>query len=365
MSVSSSRPGGCPCASNPTDHPIKAPVGAGGKNVSSDVKVIQQMLNALTPIEGGPDIMLVEDGICGPKTQAAISKYQKKVLGWSDGRVDTAGPTIKRLMGYIIDSPTVPYGKLGAPASGAPMAGAPGGSANAANATAGADSIAVAHVCMRVLAPSLQTLRWKLTRTTPAMMGLLNKHFANGKEKITNNEIGHVNKILGGVMHYLERFNAFGIMPVQNVILYDSAPAGNVIAHTVRGGNKLSTKQVQIYVDNGKVSKNPGQSIWLTSLFDDQPTYEKHWTVLHEFCHFVGDRDGFFTNVDDYGYAFEKHFLKINKFKKLHNAESLSMFFLEYCIGTQALCNLPRTSSVKAHFDVFPKVTPSGQLVMS
>lgn len=87
------------------------------------------MLNGLKPIEGGPDIMLVEGGLKGPKKQAAITKYQKKSLGWADGRIDVAGPTIKKLVNYIVDSPTVPYGKLGAPANSAPGAGSePGGS---------------------------------------------------------------------------------------------------------------------------------------------------------------------------------------------------------------------------------------------
>ena len=363
MSVTASTPGGCPTCGQPTETPIKAPVGTGGKNINSDVKIIQQMLNALKPIEGGPNVMLAEDGLIGPKTQAAITKYQKKALGWTDGRIDVAGPTIKALMGYIIDSPTVPYGKLGAPASSSPSAGTPGGSAP--SSTLGADSIAVAHVCLRVMEPRLHTLRWKLTRATPAMMGLLNKHFSTGKDQFVNGDIAQVQKILSDVHFYLARFNAFGIMPVENVILYDPAPAGQVIARTVRGGAKMSTKQVQIYVDKGVVSKNPGQSIWLTSLFADQPAHEKHWTVLHEFCHFVGDRDGYFTNVDDYGYAFESNFLTMNKFKKLHNAESLSLFFLEYCIGTQALSGLPRLKTVKAHFDAFPKVVQGGDLVMS
>ena len=106
MSVAASTPGGCPTCGQPTEAPIKASVGTGGKNINADVKIIQQMLNALKPIEGGPNVMLAEDGLIGPKTQAAITKYQKKALGWTDGRIDVAGPTIKALMGYLIDSPT-------------------------------------------------------------------------------------------------------------------------------------------------------------------------------------------------------------------------------------------------------------------
>jgi hypothetical protein len=347
-----------------TDHPIAAAVGAGGGNSHGDVKTIQQLLNAVPPSAGGPSKILAEDGRIGPKTQEAIAKYQQQVLGWSDGRIDPHGPTIGKLTQYIVGTPTVPYGKLGAPQSGSPGAAAP--SPGATPSTLGADSIAVARICMRVLAPRLNLLRWKLTHQFPPMMALLNKHFAHHKEKVIGADVAHIQKILAGIDRYIARFNAFGILPVDNVILFSPAPAGNTIAWTVRGGDKMSTSQIQIYVDKGVASKNPGQSIWLTSLFADQPSHEKHWTVLHEFCHFVGPRDGFSTEIDDNAYAFESNFLSLSKFKRLHNAESLSLFFLECCLGTDAIARLPRLKSVLTHFNAFPKVVmPSGDVVMS
>jgi len=64
-----------------TDKPISGPVGAGhGKR--DDIKMVQRLLNALLPAEGGPPLILAEDGICGPKTQAAINKYQKFAVGF-------------------------------------------------------------------------------------------------------------------------------------------------------------------------------------------------------------------------------------------------------------------------------------------
>ena len=125
----------------------------------------------------------------------------------------------------------MPYSKLGATPSNSPSAGAPGG-------------IAVADICLRVMEPRLHTLRWK--RATPALIGLLNKHFTTGKDKFVNGDIAQVQQILSGVHFYQTRFNAFGIMPVEK------RNPGRVIARTVRGGAKVSTKQVQI-------------SIWLTA----------------------------------------------------------------------------------------------------
>jgi hypothetical protein len=356
---------GCPTGGKiVTDHPIAASVGTGGGNIRGDVKTIQQLLNAVPPLAGGPSKILLEDGLIGPKTQEAIAKYQKQVLGWSDGRIDPQGPTIGKLTQYIVGTPAVPYGKLGAPQSGSP--GAAASSPGPAPSTLGADSIAVARICMRVLEPRLNLLRWKLTHGYPTMMALLNKHFAHHKENVLDADVAHIQKILAGIHRYIARFNAFGILPLDNVILFSPAPAGNLIAWTVRGGDKMSTSQIQIYEDHGVVSKNPGQSIWLTSLFADQPSHEKHWTVLHEFCHFVGPRDGFFTAINDNAYAFESNFLSLSKFSRLHNAESLSLFFLECCLGTDAIARLPRLKSVLSHFNAFPKVVmPSGDIVMS
>jgi peptidoglycan hydrolase-like protein with peptidoglycan-binding domain len=365
MSVISRVDSGCPTLDEPiTDHAIAGSVGVGGANRRADVKTVQQLLNALSPLEGGPNFLLAEDGLVGPKTRDAISKYQSQVLRFSDGRVDVDGPTIKRLTKTIVDSPTVPFGKLGAPQSGTPGPGAP--NTGPVPSTLGADSVAVAHLILRVLEPRLNLLRFKLTRTTPPMLALLNKHFAHKSQTVTNADIGHVQTILAGIHRFIARFNAFGKLPAENVILFDPAPNPSVIGRTVRGGDKLSTQQVQIYVDkNGVASKDPGQSIWLTSLFATQPSHEKHWVILHEFAHFVGARDGVFTAINDNAYAFENRFLTLSKFDRLHNAESLSLFFLEVCVGTQAIAVLPRLSSARAHFDAFPKVTPSGDIVTS
>ena len=107
-----------------TDKPISGPVGAGhGK--PDDIRMVQRFLNALLPIEGGPDLILAEDGICGPKTQAAINKYQKFAVGFVDGRIDPQGKTIRTLTGFIVGSPTVPQGTLGQNHAGEPANNTP------------------------------------------------------------------------------------------------------------------------------------------------------------------------------------------------------------------------------------------------
>src|SRR5262249_287728 len=156
-------------------------------------------------------------------------------------------------------------------------------------------SIEVALACLDVLEPSLNRLRWRLARATKDMMSLMDKHFANRAQMVTDADVDHVRTILGGLHHYLARPNAFGKLPINNVMLFGPEPAGKTMGYTVWGGDKISTGQIDVYQHKdakGKLvnRKLPGQSIWLTSLFAKKPTYEKHWTMLHELAHFVGRR---------------------------------------------------------------------------
>ena len=82
--------GGCALCDAPTQPDgagiIKGSVGRGGRNNPDDVKAIQAALNAQDVADGGPSPKLAVDGIAGPLTTAAIEKYQRRHLGWADGR---------------------------------------------------------------------------------------------------------------------------------------------------------------------------------------------------------------------------------------------------------------------------------------
>jgi len=69
-------------------------VGSGGVNFSNDVVLVQTLLNAIPPQDGGPDIGLALDGIVGPLTIGAIRQYQSANTKIVDGRIDVCGPTI-------------------------------------------------------------------------------------------------------------------------------------------------------------------------------------------------------------------------------------------------------------------------------
>lgn len=78
---------------------ISASVGISSTNRANDVGVIQDALNRVSPAEGGPSLLLVKDGSCGPKTKNVIQQFQLKQFGWSgaDGKINPGGQTLTRL----------------------------------------------------------------------------------------------------------------------------------------------------------------------------------------------------------------------------------------------------------------------------
>jgi peptidoglycan hydrolase-like protein with peptidoglycan-binding domain len=74
-------------------------VGRGGKNEFNDVRAVQRLLTAKGIATGQID------GKCGPRTIAAIWKFQAMFMRQPDGRVDPDGLTLRRLLASPIVSP--------------------------------------------------------------------------------------------------------------------------------------------------------------------------------------------------------------------------------------------------------------------
>ncbi len=351
------------CSNDATDNPIGGSVGKGGTNKKADVRIVQAFLNSTPPEEGGPTVLLAEDGIIGPKTQAAIDKIQAKVLRQRDGRIDPHGPTIKALTKIICDSTAVPVGRLGLDGRPGQAAGSP--AKPPTQPQTGAQMVAEGKQILKDLERSLMSLRFRLLHQSPTTMAWLNKHFETAKVKVTPNDASTLLRIVSAIHFQVSRTNVFGAHGIDSIIMFDPKPGAGVIAWTVRGGDKLSTKQFQIYVDKGVTIKAPGHTVFLGPIFTNQPApVEKQWTVIHEMCHFVGPRDGTGMEIDDNAYAFEGHFLSIGKWFKMHNAESIALMILEFAVGTAAIANTPRLVKFKSHFDAFPKVV-GGEIVTS
>lgn len=80
---------------------ISQPVGRGplARNKADDVRTIQEALNRVTVAgaTGGPMPFLKVDGICGPRTNAAIARFQQVQLKIFDGVIEPNKKTILKL----------------------------------------------------------------------------------------------------------------------------------------------------------------------------------------------------------------------------------------------------------------------------
>jgi peptidoglycan hydrolase-like protein with peptidoglycan-binding domain len=76
-------------------------VGRGGRNELSDARLIQALLSRAPAAMGGPLAPLVVDGRVGPKTIEAISRFQRRHLGFADGLVEPNRRTVRTLVPLI------------------------------------------------------------------------------------------------------------------------------------------------------------------------------------------------------------------------------------------------------------------------
>lgn len=79
---------------------ISAGVGRPARNDHDDVRLIQYLLNCVPRQRGGPMRELVVDGVCGPLTMQAISRFQRAQRCPAGGRVDPGGPAFRALAAY-------------------------------------------------------------------------------------------------------------------------------------------------------------------------------------------------------------------------------------------------------------------------
>lgn len=107
---------------------ITGSVGANGRNVPADVKLIQQRLNDLSR---PPLAKLVVDGVAGPKTKGMIADFQKKVVGLRapDSRVDPNGRTLAALNNAASENIWAGQGGATPPAPITPPGATPGAGA--------------------------------------------------------------------------------------------------------------------------------------------------------------------------------------------------------------------------------------------
>jgi peptidoglycan hydrolase-like protein with peptidoglycan-binding domain len=134
---------------------IGGSVGLGGKNFRADVQAVQELLNRVKVGQGGPLSPVAVDGMFGPETVGAITRFQKQNFSWGDGRVDPNGQTLARLNACAdgaapgaVGGPPAAFGPPTTPSdpNGVIDGAAPPGSGKAAKTPAGDDSVRVVMI---------------------------------------------------------------------------------------------------------------------------------------------------------------------------------------------------------------------------
>lgn len=305
----------------PTDARISASVGVGGANRADDVRTVQELLNDVTPPRGGPVPLLVVDGLCGPKTNAAIRNFQsKQQLPVVDGRADPDGPTMQALNSERANK-SAPEGDR-RQREATRLATATSILPDAQSAVQRAIGLVEAAMNFVMLGNGLTTSdeAFKFVDKHFKFAGLSRDHTLADLSilKVTYNRMKTVLRGKMGVTG-TEIFGA-------NMFDVDPAPG-------------TSPPQAKAYVpkeDDGEVRAS---RIYWTDAIDGHPRDRFLYLTLHELGHFVDEEDPALEIVD-HGYAFFGTVLALDHEKRMHNADNYAMMAFERSFGRARLVSL-------------------------
>ena len=265
-----------PSASGSGTLGLTAPVGGAQRcrNVSADVLAVQRALNSFSPTDGGPSPRLVEDGIYGPKTAAAIQKFQVKNFGYggADGVVDPGMQTDKRLAGGGASQSGVPqemYAKIGY-------------------------ALTVLNITRSQISAA-RSFRQGLTSFTgmgESSWNKLVKHFQIDKFPDWSTQLDAIDRT------YSDMQTAIGYVP-QGLMLFVDEPPGKTsgyFAYAYAGGYSLA-KRNQTTFDG-----IPMGSIYVTQKMRTMMQDAFAYIMIHELAHYVGPDDRFGNGIVDYAY---------------------------------------------------------------
>ena len=282
-------------------------VGSGGVNRAEDVRRIQEALNRVPPEKGGPVPPLVVDGLCGPKTTAAIWKFQKAQGLPADGRVDPGHATLARLNSVL--------GAAG-PASGDRRERVIGflGQAFETVRAARFDIVAVLPFLPETRAAGGAPAAGSPLEGSPA---LLEKHFLISQQLSPRGTAGRLLKIYDRMV---ECFSRPGGLWGKAIFEDDPYPPGRTkkaVAMTWPGGYDLGGQR------DGALRKD---SIYLFRRLDDLPPDQVVMTIVHELAHFVGPTVIGIVDDHAYGWVDGTRMRSLPAAWRPHNAECYDNF---------------------------------------
>ena len=312
---------------------ITASVGVGGKNRAADVRVVQELLNNVPTASGGPAPLLAVDGLIGPKTTAAIRRFQKAQFGWLDGRVDPGGPTIARLSDFAKRGGGVDFDK------GEAVSGQSNPILEAFRLTTMVISIpdaktAVTQAISRIdQAAMFVTLGGGGLFAKPESFEIVDRHFlfkGVGRDQ-TLSELQFMRTTFMRMKTVLDnRTSVFG-GPMWGPNLFEIDPFPD-----------KTDPRVKAYVPRSSVERTDGVTpnrMYLCRGLDGQTQDRYTHILIHELGHFVDDERPE-TEIIDHGYAFFGTLKTLPHEKRLHNADTYAIFAFENAFGKERVVKM-------------------------
>ena len=307
-----------------TTQTIAASVGSGGVNRRDDVLTIQRLLNGVSPADGGPSPLLIEDGLDGPRTNAAILKFQsgQHVHGRTgadvrDDRIDPNGPTLRRL--NEVSNP---------------------GTRTAALEAAGADRLArVARLFPALRAAAQQGLRAVESAMDYVQLGPdslfgrsrepdyrradLYFHFAGQSSEQTLSELSFIRTTLRRLVDVLNGPPPFGLA------IFDNDP-------TRKHPDWIAYSPMQSF-DERRTDGTTSGRVYLCDAADQITSDDKLTHILtHELFHFVDDESQA-RRIVDAAHGYREGALRLTHQQRMHNADNYALFVTHTAIGRERL----------------------------
>jgi len=295
---------------------ITKSVGQGGFNEHADTLKIQELLNLISPTDGGPVIPLREDGFIGPKTLAAIKAFQLFQRLGTDGRVDPGGPLLKRMNDLpktaLADRNSRLLQKV---------------------ATSMPDLVAAASKAQRAIDEAADFVRLGTTGlfTKKKSFDIANLYFAFGSQPRdrTLEELRFISTTYRRVSTVVARpYVPKGGESVFGVNIYTIDPLG--LPHAAYSPTQASDNKRDIpEVHSGHV--------YVCQSMDTKPTNADHFThiLFHELIHFVDDETGG-RNIEDSG-GYRDKAMKATHAVRMRNSDNYALFATHVNIGRARL----------------------------
>jgi hypothetical protein len=274
-------------------------VGQGGENLLDDTRTVQRALNRVKPEQGGPTPLLGIDGIFGPKTRAAICRFQSQQVGFADARLDPGGPTLAKLNQLLGKRSEAGLSQISSitPSRGR-VANAPGSfSVTDENMkTVYLEFVPAAHSCVVAAVTLLQTPSSDRARS------LLNKYFRLDQNTAAMHDLALIKQTFEKIQRLLARNAVLAektFIPMPGVFTLAQLARTGVLAMTQPNGAALKGKTSKVRMMDGSVFFVEDDKIWIQVTYFFCTDDLKIGTLVHELAHYVGAPEGRPDMIDD------------------------------------------------------------------